>query len=72
MRVNQINVLNEDTALFATIQRSMDSGELPGILLGFQEQQIYWYNEEIDRKIGADTVPDRFRVTPLLAPFAAE
>ena len=71
MRVNQIDVLSEDIALFATIQRSMDTGELPGILLGYQEQQIYWYNEEIDRKIGEENIPEHFRIEPVLAPFAA-
>lgn len=58
MRINQVDVLNEDIALFATIQRSMATGEMSSILLGHQEQQIYWYNEEIDRKIGVENVPD--------------
>lgn len=70
MRINQVDVLNEDIALFATIQRSMATGEMPSILLGHQEQQIYWYNEEIDRKIGVENVPERLRIEPVLAPFA--
>lgn len=72
MRVSQIDVLSEDTALFATIQRSMESGEPPAILLGYQEQHIYWYNEEIDRKIGVEKVPDHLRIEPVLAPFASK
>ena len=70
MVANQNSVLAEDIALFATIQRSYEQGELPGILLGFQEQYIYWYNEEIDRRIGIDNVPDTMRIKQLLAPFA--
>src|SRR3546814_19856879 len=48
MRANQISVLNEDTSLFGSIQRAYEQGELHGIMLGSQEQHIYWYNE--DRK----------------------
>ncbi|MDB5686776.1 MAG: hypothetical protein JWR77_1365 [Rhizorhabdus sp.] len=67
MRINQIDVLNEDLRLFGSIQRAMASGDLPAILLGFQEQQIYWYNEEIDRKIGAENVPPHLRIEQVLA-----
>lgn len=72
MRENQINVLNEDMQLFGSIQRAYEQGELPGIMLGFQEQHIYWYNEEIDRKIGIENVPEAMRVRQLLAPHASE
>jgi phenylpropionate dioxygenase-like ring-hydroxylating dioxygenase large terminal subunit len=72
MRVNQIDVLNEDTHLFGSIQRAMETGELPGILLGYQEQQIYWYNEQIDARIGAENIPPHLRVKPLLAALASE
>src|SRR3546814_12191843 len=58
MRANQISVLNEDTSLFGSIQRAYEQGELPGIMLGSQEQHINWYNEEIDRRIGTENVPE--------------
>ena len=72
MRESQISVLNEDLFLFSSIQRSMSSGELPGILLGFQEQQIYWYNEEIDRRIGIENIPEHLRIQQVLAGHAGD
>jgi phenylpropionate dioxygenase-like ring-hydroxylating dioxygenase large terminal subunit len=71
MRVNQIKVLNEDIYLFPSIQRSMKTGELAKIRLSYQERQIYWYHEEIDRRIGADRVPEHLRVKQILAPFSS-
>ena len=72
MRENQISVLEEDVSLFATIQRSYEQGELPGIVLGYQEQHLYWYNEEIDRLIGAENIPEDMRVEPVLASHTGE
>jgi phenylpropionate dioxygenase-like ring-hydroxylating dioxygenase large terminal subunit len=71
MKVNQINVLNEDIFLFPSIQRSMKAGELTAIPLSYQERQIYWYHEEIDRRIGTSRIPEHLRVKPVLAPFAS-
>jgi hypothetical protein len=67
MRGSQIDVLNEDLFLFGSIQRSMESGELPKILLSYQERQIYWYHEEMDRRIGAENIPAHLRVEQVLA-----
>jgi phenylpropionate dioxygenase-like ring-hydroxylating dioxygenase large terminal subunit len=72
MRVNQLNVLGEDVFLFASVQRSMQTGELKGLLLGYQEKQIYWYHEELDRRIGEHNIPADLRVTQLLAPYATD
>ena len=72
MRENQISVLNEDLSLFASIQRSYEQGELPGILLSYQEQHLYWYNEEIDRRIGSENIPEALRMKQVLAPHAGE
>lgn len=67
MRGSQIDVLNEDLFLFGSIQRSMESGELPKILLSYQERQIYWYHEEMGRRIGAENIPAHLRVEQVLA-----
>jgi phenylpropionate dioxygenase-like ring-hydroxylating dioxygenase large terminal subunit len=67
MRVSQIDVLNEDLFLFSSIQRSMESGELPNLLLSYQERQIYWYHEELDRRIGVENIPPHLRVRQVLA-----
>lgn len=72
MMENQLNVLGEDTYLFASIQRSMKEGELPKIMLSYQEQQIYWYNEEIDRRIGVENVPEHCRMQQVLEPYSAK
>lgn len=68
MLENQKTVLAEDVGLFPTIQRSYKQGDITDVVLSFQEQFIYWYNEEIDRKIGSDNVPAALRVKPILAP----
>lgn len=70
MLENQKTVLAEDIGLFPTIQRSYRQGDITAVMLSVQEQFIYWYNEEIDRRIGADKVPPALRVKPLLAPLA--
>jgi len=64
---NQRTVLAEDIGLFPTIQRSYREGDITSVVLGVQEQFIYWYHEEIDRKIGADKISPAMRVEPVLA-----
>ncbi len=68
MLENQKTVLAEDVGLFPTIQRSYKQGDIADVVLSYQEQFLYWYNEEIDRKIGVDNVPLALRVKPILAP----
>src|SRR3546814_5117116 len=51
-KANTLKILAEDTRLFAGIQRSLESGFLPSVMMGCQERALYWYQEEIDRKIG--------------------
>lgn len=68
MMENQKTVLAEDIGLFPTIQRSYRQGDIAEVVLSFQEQFIHWYNEEIDRRIGADSIPPALRVKPVLAP----
>jgi len=40
-------------------------------LMGYQERALYWYQEEIDRQIGADKIPPHLRITPVLAAHTA-
>ena len=68
----QKKILSEDVNLFPSIQRAMESGELPGLVVGYQEQHLYWYHEHLDRKIGKDNIPMHLRVAPLLAPFMVD
>jgi phenylpropionate dioxygenase-like ring-hydroxylating dioxygenase large terminal subunit len=68
----QVAILNEDVDLFPSIQRSMETGELPALVLSYQEQYLHWYNEEIDRKIGRDNIPAHLRVSPVLEHLAID
>ena len=61
------NILSEDLCLFASIQRSLEQGIIPEIRLGYQERALYWFEEEIDRRIG--TVPEAQRVAPMLGRY---
>lgn len=61
------NILSEDLCLFASIQRSLEQGIIPEIRLGYQERALYWFEEEIDRRIG--TVPEAQRVAPMLSRY---
>src|SRR3546814_6891331 len=65
-KANTLKILAEDTRLFAGIQRSLESGFLPSVMMGCQERALYWYKEEIDRKIGQANIPEHLRVTPVL------
>lgn len=59
-------IASEDMVLFADIQRNLKSGMQPEVILGYQEQALYWYHEEIDRKIGIENIPEHLRITPAL------
>ena len=63
-------VLQEDWRLFPRMQRSMETGASRSIPLGYQERAIYWLNEEIDRKIGSERVPEDLRIQQILSPFS--
>jgi hypothetical protein len=38
--------------------------------LSYHDRAIYWYHEEIDRRIGADKVPADLQFEQVLAPYA--
>ncbi len=61
------DILAEDLQLFAGLQRGMDGGSLPQLTLGYRERALYWLDEEIDRRIGADRIPQGLSVAPVLA-----
>ena len=67
MRSTVESILAEDLRLFASIQRGLESGLLPTVLMGYQERALYWFEEEIDRRIGVANIPEAMRVTPVLA-----
>jgi len=65
-------VLLEDLGNLPAIQRSLASGGLPGLRLGYQERRIYHQHEELDRRIGVERVPPALRVEPKLAGWIEE
>ncbi len=40
--------------------------------LNYQERRIYHWHEELDRRIGADRIPEHLRVTPVLDNWVRE
>src|SRR3546814_20448701 len=47
----------EDQQLFAGMPEALDSGFLPGVLMGYKERALSWYHEDIDRRTGAANSP---------------
>lgn len=62
-------VLDEDMMNLAPIQSSLTSGAFTGMMINYQERRIYWFHEEIDRRIGAGRIPPGLAVKPLLTPY---
>jgi phenylpropionate dioxygenase-like ring-hydroxylating dioxygenase large terminal subunit len=62
-------VLLEDLASQASAQKAMQCGALDVLRLQYQERRIRYVHEEIDRRIGAERIPERLRVPPLLDRF---
>jgi hypothetical protein len=62
-------VLDEDWRLFGRLQRSLASGALESMTMGYQERALYWLQEEIDRRIGPERIPEGLRVAQVLGPW---
>ena len=60
------SVFQEDLSMLPFLQRSIDTGALDGLRLGYQERRIYHQHEEIDRRIGAGEIAEALRVPPML------
>ena len=61
------HILEEDNENLPWIQRSIESGALPGVPLSYQERRIYHFHEYVDRVIGAHNIPRALCVEPRLA-----
>ena len=62
-------ILYEDTQFAPQIQESVESPGFRGVSLNYQERRIYHWHEELDRRIGAENIPDGMQVEPRLANF---
>jgi len=60
-------IVSEDMHLLSAIQKSLEGGAFTGTMMGAQERGIYWYHEEIDRRIGVERIPENLRVEQVLA-----
>ncbi len=62
-------ILFEDTQFAPQIQESVESPGFRGISLNYQERRIYHWHEELDRRIGEDSIRDELRVEQCLGEF---
>lgn len=62
-------VLPEDISNMGAVHRTAKAGLLKYATFGALEKRLYQFNEEIDRKIGAENIPPELRVTPVLEPY---
>jgi nitrite reductase/ring-hydroxylating ferredoxin subunit len=62
-------VLQEDMMNLKPIQASLNSGAFTGMMINYQERRIYWFHEELDRRIGAQCLPAGLAVKPVLADY---
>lgn len=62
-------ILEEDLGNLAFMQASYEAQTIATIPLNYQERRIYYLHEAIDRNIGAELIPSRLRVQPVLGDF---
>ena len=67
LMTESLRLIDEDLALLPGVHRAMVSGRLKALPLSYHERAIYWYNEEIDRRIGPERIAPALRVAPVLA-----
>lgn len=63
---NWERILYEDLQYAPQIQESLESPGFVSIPLNYQERRIYHWHEELDRRIGPNSVPEGLAVTPVL------
>ena len=65
-------IMDEDFANIAPMQRSLESPAMRGMPINYQERRIWHFNEQIDRMIGIDRIPPELRVEQLLGRFVGD
>ena len=66
-RISNLDIVfGEDIQFMPGIQKSMQSRAFKGIPLNYQERRIYYWHEELDRRIGQENIPQNHRVEPKL------
>ena len=69
---NYERIIGEDMQLVETIQKGVHSPAFRNMSLNYQERRIYFWHEELDRRIGSQRVPEHLRVRPTFTPQLAE
>ena len=64
--------LEEDRASLRATQRAYEMGLVDTVRLAYVERRLYHLEEEIDRVIGAENIPQRYRIPPVTAPYVDE
>jgi len=59
-------IMGEDFANLAPMQRSLASPAIRGMPINYQERRIWHFHEQLDRMIGIDRIPTHLRVAQLL------
>ena len=59
-------IMGEDMLNMAPMQESIESPALAGIHINYQERRIWHFHEQIDRMIGATTMPPGLGIPSLL------
>ncbi|WP_120075454.1 aromatic ring-hydroxylating oxygenase subunit alpha [Aurantiacibacter odishensis] len=66
---NWERILYEDLQFAPQIQESLQSPGFVGMPLNYQERRIYHWHEELDRRIGANRIPEGLAVEKVLSPW---
>ena len=65
-------IMDEDFANMAPMQRSIESPAMRGVPINYQERRIWHFHEQLDRMIGAARIPAHLRVEPLLSGYVGD
>ncbi len=69
---NYNRIISEDMGLVEQLQTSVRSPGFRDIPLSYQERRIYHWHEELDRRIGAQHIPEVMRIKPVLDSWVTE
>lgn len=65
-------IMQEDFANMAPMQRSLESPAFRGVPINYQERRIWHFNEQVDRVIGVERIPEHLRIEPLLGRYVGD
>ena len=62
-------IMSEDFANMAPMQRSLESPAMRGIPINYQERRIWHFHEQLDRMIGVEHIAPELRIEQLLGDY---